>query len=54
MINTKYEVDRTLQLGYLEVKKSLIFENHENATRDPRFSENFRPVFPQKLALFDE
>ena len=25
MIDTKYEVDRTLQLGYLEGKKSLIF-----------------------------
>ena len=62
MINIKYEVDPTLELGYLGVKKNiLIFENHEKGYMKPSVnrkpienqvkitkSEHFLMVFPLK------
>ena len=44
MIDTKYEVDRTLQLGYLEGKKTLIFENHEIATHEHFLDDSHQKV----------
>ena len=44
MTYTKYEVDPTIQLGYLEVKKTLIFENHENTTREHFLDDSHQKV----------
>ena len=44
MMYAKYEVDPTLQLGYLGVKKCLIFENHESTTREHFLDDSHQKV----------
>ena len=42
--SSSYEVDPTLQLGYLGVKKMVIFENHENTTREHFLDDSHQKV----------